>query len=118
VWSQGPSDEGVLESLDMASKFGYIKTRKLKDYAIEVLSQPRKLNVTDYQGDNRIRKLLPVLYKKVEYKPITIQVPVDATDSDLGLPDFRKIARKVAKSKQTGLELVGSTSVLEFRDII
>lgn len=47
----------------------------------------------EFQGDNRIRRLLPILYKTVKYEQITISVPVDARDSDLGLPDYGKIAK-------------------------
>lgn len=84
---------------------------------MEVLSKPRKINVIEFQGDNRIRKLLPILYKSVKYEQITISVPVDARDSDLGLPDFGKIYKKSHRSVESKIDsIVGSVSVLKFRE--
>lgn len=41
---------------------------------------------------------------------------MDARDSDLGLPDFGKISRRIPKLDEEKIEnMVGSTSVLEFR---
>jgi len=62
---------------------------------------------------------LPILYKSVKFEKITISVPVDARDSDLGLPDFGEMARK--RLKPATLEsdsVVGSVSVLNFREEI
>ncbi len=94
-----------------------MKARQLKDYVVEVLSQPRRLNVIEFQGDNRIRRLLPILYKSVKYEQITISIPVDARDSDLGLPDYGKIGKKSRTHAKMELDsVVGSVSVLKFRD--
>lgn len=71
----------------------------------------------EYQGDNRIRRLLPILYKSVKFEKKTIEVPVDARDSDLGLPDYGRIARKCQKPAKIDTDsMVGSVSVLNFRD--
>lgn len=115
----GPSDQGVIDCLDIAGRFGQMKARQLKDYVVEVLSKPQRLNVIEFQGDNRIRKLLPILYRTVKYEQITISVPVDARDSDLGLPDYGKIAQRIAEPAQLRIDdVVGSTSVMKFREEI
>lgn len=35
---EGPTDPGVIDCLDLAGRFGQMKTRPLKDYVVDVLS--------------------------------------------------------------------------------
>lgn len=61
--------------------------------------------------------MLPILYKSVKFEKKIIEVPVDARDSDLGLPDYGRIARKCQKPAKIDTDsMVGSVSVLNFRD--
>lgn len=61
------------------------------------------MNITEFKGDNRIKKILPLIYDSVEYKQITISVPIAAKDSGLGLADMDKLVPRKSIESQEAL---------------